>query len=454
MAKKPTIVHDAIPTVALVGRVNVGKSMLFNRIIEQRHALVSPQPGTTRTRNVAIAWWRGNPIRFIDTGGLTFDESIPLEKDVIRQTELALAEADIIAFVTDAQTGILPQERELARRLHKQNKTVILIANKADTQTKEMAIHDPVWRGLGFGEPIPASAQNGRNVGDLLDVIYAAVQSKYPAVPALETEPIRVAIIGKPNVGKSTLFNALIGEERVIVSPVPHTTREPHDTLVTWEDTPMQFIDTAGIRRPARMEAGLEKEGVQKSIHALTRADIALLVLDAGDDISVQDKRLASLIEESNVGIIIVVNKWDAVKNGSDAVVRTAAIKQIARVFPFALYAPVVLVSALEKRGVANIMPLIMNAQAARNRELTEDDLNAFFKEVIAKHRPPRGKGTAFPKLLGMKQRGVAPPIFELFIKQKTSLHRSYVSYLENRLRERFDFTGTPIVIRMRKRGI
>lgn len=452
MKKSTIVVKDSIPTVALVGRVNVGKSTLFNRIIEERQALVSPQPGTTRTRNMAIAWWRGNPIRFIDTGGLTFDESIPLEKDVIRQTELALAEADIIAFVTDAQAGILPQERELARRLHKQNKTVILIANKADTQTKEMAIHDPVWRGLGFGDPIPASAQNGRNVGDLLDVIHAAIKSKYPAVPALETEPIRIAVIGKPNVGKSTLFNALIGEERVIVSPMPHTTREPHDTLVTWEDTALQFIDTAGIRRQARMEAGLEKEGVQKSIHALERADIALLVVDAGDDLSAQDKRLASLIEESNVGIVIVVNKWDLVKNGSDATVRTAAIKQIARVFPFALYAPVVLVSALEERGVANIMPLIIKVREARNRTLTEDEVNEFFKEVLAKHRPPRGKGTRFPKLLGMKQRGTSPPMFELFIKHGTSVHRSYVSYLANRLRERFDFTGTPIVIRMRKK--
>lgn len=450
--KKPSIVKDAIPTVALVGRVNVGKSTLFNRIIEERQALVSPQPGTTRTRNVAIAWWRGNPIRFIDTGGLTFDESVPLEKEVIRQTELALKEADIIVFVTDVLAGILPQERELARRLHKQNKPVILAANKADTRAKELIMHDPVWHALGFGEPIPMSAQNGRNVGDFLDVIYAAIQNKYPLVPALETEPIRVMIIGKPNVGKSTLFNAMIGEERVIVSSMPHTTREPHDTLVTWNDTPILFVDTAGIRRPARMDAGLEKEGVQKSIRALQDVDIALLVLDAGDDLSAQDKRLVALIEESNVGIVIVVNKWDLVENGSDATVRTAAIKQIARVFPFALYAPTVLVSALEERGIANIMPIIIKAHEARNRTLTEDELAAFFKEVLAKHRPPRGKGTKFPKLLGMKQRGASPPTFELFIRHGTSVHRSYVSYLANRLRERFDFTGTPIVIRMRKK--
>lgn len=453
MAKKPAIVHDSIPTVALVGRVNVGKSTLFNRIIEERQALVSPQPGTTRTRNMAIAWWRGNPIRFIDTGGLTFDEKMPLEKAVIRQTELALEEADIIVFVTDVGVGILPQERELSRRLHKQHKTVILVANKADTQTKELDIHDPVWAGLGFGEPVPVSAQNGRNVGDFLDVIYAAIQSKYPAVPALETEPIRVMIIGKPNVGKSTLFNALIGEERVIVSPMPHTTREPHDTLVTWNDTPILFVDTAGIRRPARMKAGLEKEGVQKSIRALQDVDIALLILDAGDDLSVQDKRLASLIEDSNVGIILIVNKWDLVPGRSEQATRTAAEKQIARVFPFATYAPVLLMSALENRGVSNILPLIVKANAARNLVLTEDEVNAFFKEVITKHRPPRGKGTRFPKLLGMKQRGTSPPTFELFIKHGTSVHRSYVSYLANRLRERFDFTGTPIVIRMKKKG-
>lgn len=452
MPKKAIIVRDSIPTVALVGRVNVGKSTLFNRIIEDRQALVSPNPGTTRTRNVAIAWWRGNPIRFIDTGGLTFDESMPLEKEVIRQTELALKEADIIVLVTDVIAGILPQERELARRLHKQNKTVILAANKADTHAKELIMHDPVWYALGFGEPIPISAQNGRNVGDFLDVIYAAIQNKYPLVPTPETEPIRVMIIGKPNVGKSTLFNALIGEERVIVSTMPHTTREPHDTLVTWNDTPILFVDTAGIRRPARMDAGLEKEGVQKSIRALQDVDIALLVLDAGDDLSVQDKRLAELIEDSDVSIILLVNKWDLVPGSSENLTRIAAQKQITRVFPFATYAPVLLMSALKNKGVSNILPLIVKAHEARNRTLTEDEIAAFFKEVIAKHRPPRGKGTKFPKLLGMKQLGAAPPTFELFIKHGTSVHRSYVSYLANRLRERFDFTGTPIVIRMRKK--
>ena len=452
MATKPAIVKDDIPTVALVGRVNVGKSTLFNRIIEERRAMVSPEPGTTRTRNVAIAWWRGNPIRFVDTGGLTFDESMPLEKEVIRQTELAIKEADIIILVTDVIAGILPQERELARRLHKQNKPVILAANKADTRAKELIMHDPVWHALGFGEPVPISAQNGRNVGDFLDVIHAAIKSKYPLVPTPEIEPIRVAIIGKPNVGKSTLFNALIGEERVIVSSLPHTTREPHDTLITWNDTQILFVDTAGIRRPARMEAGLEKEGVQKSIRALQDVDIALLTLDAGDDLSVQDKRLASLIEDSDVGIILMVNKWDLVPGRSEQATRTAAEKQIARIFPFATYAPVLLLSALENKGVANILPLIVKVHEARNRTLTEDEVKAFFKEVVGKHRPPRGKGTKFPKLLGMKQYATAPPTFELFIKHGTSVHRSYVSYLANRLRERFDFTGTPIVIRMKKK--
>lgn len=313
------IIDLHLPTIALIGRVNVGKSTLFNKIIEENLALVSNIAGTTRTRNIGIAAWRGRQFRLVDTGGLTFSEDVPLEDDIIKQTEIALAEADIILFVVDIRSGLLPQEREIARRLVKQYKTkpVILVANKADSQTIHHLVYEREWRQLGLGEPFPVSAANGSKIGDLLDKMYKELgKIKKNPKRAPESEPVKVALMGKPNVGKSSLFNKLIGEERVIVSDMPHTTREPHDTLVEVEFEPndnevsgseviakekissgkkkkvkaskdqILFIDTAGIRRKSKVSGELEKIGIQKSIATVNRADIVLLVLDATEPIS------------------------------------------------------------------------------------------------------------------------------------------------------------------------
>lgn len=456
MPKKPLIVRDHIPTIALVGRVNVGKSTLFNRMIEQRHALVSEKPGTTRTRNVGMAWWRGEPLRFIDTGGLTFDEHVPFEKEIMRQTELATREADLIALVVDIRTTLLPQERALVKRLRTAKKPIVLIGNKADTTKIADMANEREWLGLGLGAPIPVSAQNGRAVGDLLDFMYEKIkqQPEGGAEAKKHETAIRVAIVGKPNVGKSSLFNALLGEERVIVSPIAHTTREPHDVLLEWEGTPLLFIDTAGIRRQAQMKPGLEKEGVEKSLRALKDADIAILVLDASDDLSAQDQRLAELIEEQTVGMVIVLNKWDLVEDNQNPEVRAAATRQLQRHFPFASYAPITFVSALNSKGMYTMLPLIKKVYAARHRMLTPEELQPFFETVIRAHRPLRGRGTRFPKLLGFKQIDTNPPVFQLVIQTKTSLHIAYTRYLKNRLREHFDFSGTPIIIKMTKRNV
>jgi len=322
MATPAKIVDQELPTVALVGRVNVGKSSLFNRIVEQRQALVSDIPGTTRTRNVATASWRGKNFRLIDTGGLTFSEDVPLEDDIIKQTEIALQEADLIVFVTDIQAGLLPQERELAKKLLKKSKDkpIILVANKADSITSHTAIYDKEWRTLGLGEPLPVSASNGSNVGDLLDLIYSGFNklSRRPKKVKEEVVSIKVALMGRPNVGKSSLFNKLIGEERVIVSPMPHTTREPHDTLVEVEGQPLLFIDTAGIRRKAKVSGELEKIGIGKSIATINKADIVLLVLDATEPITDQDQQLAGLLREHTRSVIIIVNKWDLAEDNTD----------------------------------------------------------------------------------------------------------------------------------------
>ncbi len=475
------IVDLNIPTVALVGRVNVGKSTLFNRIVEEERALVSSIPGTTRTRNMAIASWRGVEFRIVDTGGLTFSERVLLESDIIKQTELAIAEADIIVFVTDIQDGLLPQEKELARWLNKHypHKPRLFVANKADTAVLSQRVHDPEWRALGLGVPFAVSATTGSHVGDVLDKIYTDLRKiKKNPKTLTDFDPIKVAIMGKPNVGKSSLFNKLIGEDRVVVSDMPHTTREPHDVLVEVENDPdeepierasddetdekpkkkskktssthLLFIDTAGIRRKSRVAGELEKKGIGKSIETIDRCDVVLLVIDATEPVSDQDQQLAGLLREHTKSVILVINKWDESDDNSDEF-RNQIKDKMYGLFPHLSFAPIVFVSAKTGYRVHQIFPLIKQAYRGRTTTVPQAELNLFLQRATRHHRPSSGKGVRHPKLLGFKQVRTNPPMFELFIKSKTSVHVSYVHYLQNRLREEFEFFATPIIIRLTK---
>lgn len=467
MTTPAKIVDQNLPTVALVGRVNVGKSTLFNRIIEEQRALVSQIPGTTRTRNMGMAQWRGKTFRLIDTGGLTFDDSVPLENEIIAQTEIALTEADLVVFVTDIQEGLLPQEKELARRLLKRikNKKIILAANKADNISFFARQHDRDWLKLGLGPPLPVSATNGTNVGDLLDQIFKELgKGGGPRPKALKKfSPIRVALMGRPNVGKSSLFNKLIGEESVIVSPLPHTTREPHDTLVeikiqdeseakkeAEEISRILFIDTAGIRRKAKVSGELEKLGIQKSIATITKSDIVLLVLDASESITDQDQQLAGLLREHTRSVIIIINKWDLAEENSDEF-RNNIKKDIYAHFPHLRFAPIIFTSAASGYRVHQIFPLIKEAWEARQIVLPDEVLTDFIKRTVKKHLPTRGKGVRHPKIVGMTQLGYNPPMFEIKVKAGTSIHISYVHFIENRLREEFGFFASPIVMKLSK---
>ncbi len=453
MATPALIIPHHLPVVALVGRVNVGKSSLFNRITETRQAIVSDIPGTTRTRNMATPMWRGENFLLVDTGGLTFSEDVPLEEQIIHQTELAIKEADVIVFVTDAQSGLLPQERELAKRLMKVRKAkpILLVANKADSKTFEEKTEDKSWLNLGLGTPFPISAANGRNVGDLLDKIYDLLKNtkEIPKEKA-EFEPIKVALMGKPNVGKSSLFNQLIGEERVIVSDMPHTTREPHDTLVQADGKYVLFIDTAGIRRKTRVSGELERIGIGKSIEIIKRADIVLLVLDANEAISDQDQQLAGLLRESTKSVVIVVNKWDLAEDNDDSF-RNDVKEKIYKKFPHLDFCPIVFVSAKTSYRVHQIFPLIFQAWTERQTVVDNNTLREFMKGVVKRHLPTRGKGVRHPKIMGFTQINSAPPIFEMFIKSNTSLHISYVHFIENQLRKVFPFFAAPIVIKLTK---
>lgn len=453
MSTPAKIINTNLPAVALVGRVNVGKSTLFNKITETAHALVSNIPGTTRTRNIGTASWRGKQFRLIDTGGLTFDENVPLEKEIITQTEIALNEADVIVFVVDIQDELLPQEKELARHLRQKakNKPVILVANKADNASFRLRAHDGNWLKLGLGEPVPVSAGNGSNIGDFLDLLYKQLnKTKIRPKQEKDFNPIKVALIGKPNVGKSTLFNSLIGEDRVIVSDMPHTTREPHDILVEAEGTNLLFVDTAGIRRKTKVSGELEKIGIGKSLEAINKSDIVLFVLDAGEPITDQDQQLGGFLKEHTKSTIIVINKWDKAEANDDEF--RGEVKQlIYNNFPHLDFAPIVFVSAKSQYRVHQIFPLIKQAYEARQITIDDAILKEFLKNTTHKKMPTTGKGVRHPKILSLKQLASNPPVFELLIKVKTSLHNSYIQYLKKRLREKFGFFATPLIIKVSK---
>lgn len=453
-----------LPIICLVGRVNVGKSTLFNRLIEEQKAIVSPIAGTTRTRNEGYINWRGKQCIALDTGGLTFDDEIFLEKEIIAQTSAAIDEADVIVFVTSAE-GVLPQERELARIIQKRRKgkPVMLLVNKVDSVKDERNIDLSEWAPLAFGTPRIVSATNGRGIGDFLDELYTVFhrnkkQAKVFKEP-LPEEAITVALIGKPNVGKSSLFNKLIGEDKVIVSDMPHTTRESYDTLLTYtHDVPgeekkdylVNFVDTAGVRRKNHVTGSLEREGVGKTLKAIERSQIILLVLDGSQSISSQDKQLGGMLERKSKSVVILINKWDLAEDNSDTK-RQEVKKMIYSNFPHLKFAPILFVSGKTGYRIHDIFELLVQIWTARHTHIANRGLDKFVLDAVHHRLPTKGKGTRHPAILGMRQLNENPPIFEIFIKAKTSLHRSYVQFLENQLRERFNFVGTPIVIKMTK---
>ena len=444
------------PLVALVGRPNVGKSTLFNRIIRQRLAVVSEVPGTTRDRLYADSEWNGVAFSLVDTGGIEVSSgwhTEPLSEDsaqflpmIRQQARIAIQDADVIVQVVDGQAGVTAADREVAEILRQTDKPVIIAANKLESSKLQDNAYE--FYELALGEVFPISALHGYGTGDLLDAIVEAIPPMAPDDE--EDDSIRIALLGRPNVGKSTLLNKLIGEERAIVSPIAGTTRDAIDTRLKWHGQEFTLIDTAGIRRRGRIDPGVEKYSVLRAMRALKRADVALLLIDAEEGITAQDLHIAGMLTEESVGVIVLVNKWDAVVK--DAYTIYEYERDLRRELNFIPYAPILFISAKTGQRVNKIFSTVLAVQEARHQRIQTSALNKFMRDAVAGHPPP-SKGGKRVKFFYMTQPSVAPPTFVFFVNKPDWVNFSYKRYLENRLREQWPFTGVPIRLFFRPRS-
>lgn len=433
-----------LPTVAIVGRPNVGKSTLFNRIIGERLSITDDEPGITRDRIYSKAEWLTKEFNIIDTGGIDFNDA-PFIHEIKSQTEIAIEEADLIVMLCDIRSGITDDDQYIARMLYKSNKPVVVALNKADDVNFTDTMYE--FYSLGLGDPVPVSSLHGVGVGDLLD----AIVHNLPTIEDVEYEDsrIKLCLIGRPNVGKSSLTNALLGENRVIVSKVEGTTRDSIDSLFTYDEQDYVVIDTAGLRKKGKVYENAEKYSVLRALSAIDRTDICLVLIDAETGIREQDKKIAGYAIEAGKAIMIVVNKWDTVDKDTNTMNRWE--KEIRSHFQFIPYAPILFLSALTKQRVKTIFPAIKQAYENYNRRVQTSVLNDVILDAFYVN-PPKNHNGGKVKVFYATQVAVKPPTFVLFVNDENVMHFSYQRYLQNRLRESFDLTGTPIKIILRKR--
>ncbi len=435
----------SMPTVALVGRPNVGKSTIFNRLVGERLSIVEDYPGVTRDRIYATGKWLGREFRVIDTGGIDMIDE-PLMDQVRYQADIAMEEADVIVFLTSMQEGLTDADEAIAHRLHRTNKPVVLAVNKADNPEMRQMVYD--FYALGHGDPDPISGSHGTGVGDLLD----AVVSHFPTdlAEAEEEDVIKFCFIGRPNVGKSSLVNAILKEERVIVSNIEGTTREAVDTHFTDEEgTRYTMIDTAGIRKRGKVYENTEKYSVLRAMSAIERSDIVCLVLDAETGIREQDKKVAGYAYEAGKGMVILVNKWDAVDK-SDKLFETFT-KEIRAHFQYLTFAPILFVSAHTGQRLNKLPELLKTIYDNRHRRIQSSVLNDVLMDAVAMNPTPTDKGRRL-KIYYLTQVAVNPPTFVAFVNDVELMHFSYERFLENQLRQSFYFEGTPIKLITRAR--
>ena len=456
--------EDKIPLIVLIGRTNVGKSTIFNRLVEKNQAIVSPIENTTRDFNVNITSWRGFDFRLVDTAGimdvLSLKKKTKKDLSALEQVEQKtqqqaydfIKKADLLFFVVDSKAGLLAEDKKIANFLKRrayQDKTILLV-NKVDDYKQSFAASE--FNKLSFDKIINISATTGSGLGDLLDLsinFFKQSEKKFKKELKPENlEKINLCIIGKPNVGKSSLLNALIGYEKAIVSEMPHTTREPQNTELIYKDKIINIIDTAGISRKGKKSKGLEKHGIVKSMQALNKADIVLLVIDINEPISKQDAKLVEEITDLGKSFIIIANKWDLLEERNTK----KWTQEINASFPFIAWAPIIFVSALKKQKTDKIFDLVLRINEARQMEINETALSRFLEKMVKVHRPSKGKGVKHPRVYSLRQTWSKPPRFEIKIGAGEDLHNSYLRFLENRIRENFDFFGTPVKVSVKKK--
>ncbi|MBT8939597.1 ribosome biogenesis GTPase Der [Lactobacillus delbrueckii subsp. bulgaricus] len=432
-----------LPIVAIVGQPNVGKSTLFNRIINERVAIVEDRPGVTRDRNYARASWMGHQFSIIDTGGITWEDST-IDEEIRAQAEIAIEEADVIVMLADASQGVTSLDERIAHLLYRADKPVLLAVNKADNPEQRTDIYD--FYSLGLGDPIPVSGSHGTGIGDLLD----EVVKNFPAdSEKTEEGVISFSVIGRPNVGKSSIVNRLLGEERVIVANEEGTTRDAIDTPFVKDGTKFRVVDTAGIRRRGKVYEKTEKYSVMRAMSAMERSDVAILVLDASTGIREQDKHVAGYAHEAGLGMIIAVNKWDLPKKDSSSGKDFEAV--IREEFSYLDYAPIVFVSAKTGKNIDQLPKMVKEVYENKNQRIQSSVLNDLLLEASRLVPAPMVKGKRL-RVYYMTQVKTNPPTFVVFCNDPELMHFSYQRFLINQLRENFDFTGTPIKILPRKR--
>jgi len=434
----------SLPVVALVGRPNVGKSALFNRIVGGTSAIVSEEAGTTRDRHFAQTDWAGKHFWLVDTGGLTDDPRIPMDVEIRKQVLTAIEEADLLLLVVDAKAGLHPSDRRVLDLLRDASKPWVLVVNKVDDA------RDSNWYEffeLGAGDPVPVSARNGISTGDLLDVVVAAI----PEAPEEVPDALRVAVIGRPNVGKSSFINRILGEERLVVADEAGTTRDAIDTPLRYHERDFIFIDTAGLRRQSKVDEGIEFYATLRTRKAIDRADICILIVDAVDGIHNQDLKVATIAWEAGRGLIMVVNKWDIYPEKGDKSADRFR-KEIVEKAPFLAHVPFLFTSALTGQRVQKVLDVVLDVDTARNTRVSTSELNDRLQELLARRQPPQAAGLEV-KLNYATQVEVAPPTIAVFGNHPELVVEHYIRFLHNGFRETYPFMGSPLRIVLRRKN-
>jgi len=440
-----------LPIVAVVGRPNVGKSSFFNRIIGTRLSIVEDTPGVTRDRIYAETEWSGKRFALIDTGGIDDGKADDAIFSQMReQAIMAMEMADLIIFMTDGKEGVTAQDRDVAELLRRTTKKVLLVVNKIDGGKMPDDYYD--FYELGMGDPLPVSAANMTGLGDALDEIVSGLSEAGadPAPDDYDDDRIKLAIIGKPNVGKSSFVNALVGENRVIVSEIPGTTRDSIDTPFSWDGEDFVLIDTAGIRRKSKVKEGIERFSVVRAIAAVERSDVCLVMIDAEEGLTEQDKKIAGLAHDSRKGVVLAVNKWDLIEKDTNTMEEYR--KKMRAELPFLSYAPDVFISVKDGQRLRKVLEIVSAVNSNCAMRIPTSPLNSLIQDAVAMKPPPTDKGKRL-KVFYVSQVGVRPPLFSFKINKRDLMHFSYARYLENRIRDAYGFSGTPISFVFREKG-